>query len=105
MTKNVFSEKLKDISRESYQINQLVKDFYEERVCSEYKKDVLSLFNDIGYSTDKESLSTLLYALRNQIFHNYCIFDGHEEALNQVIFSFERVIIMLLSKKLINDKN
>lgn len=105
ITRNVFSEELKKISRESYQIEQLVKGFHDEEVCTKYRKDVLSLFNDVGYSTaDKsKSLDALLYALRNQIFHNYNIFDGHEDALNQVIFSFERVILMLLAKKLVNN--
>ncbi len=105
ITRNDFSEELKKISRESYQIEQLVKGLHDEEVCTKYRDDVLSLFNDIGYSTaDKsKSLDSLLYTLRNQIFHNYNIFDGHEDALNQVIFSFERVIIMLLAKKLVNN--
>ncbi len=107
MTRNEFSEELKKISRESYQIEQLVKGLHDEEVCIKYRSDVLSLFNDVGCSTDDKSkaLDSLLYKLRNQIFHSYNIFDEHEDALNQVIFSFERVILMLLSKKLINDQN
>lgn len=103
LTRNGFSEELKNISRESYQIEQLVKGFHDEKVSTNYKSIVCSLFNDIGYSIDdkSKSLDSLLYALRNQLFHNYGIFNGHEDALNQVIFSFERVILMLLSKKLI----
>lgn len=105
LTRNDFSEELKNISRESCQIEQLMNGFHDEKVSNKYKDDILSLFNDLEYSIKDKSLDSLLYALRNQLFHNYSLFDGHEFALNQVIFSFERVILMLLSKKLINNKN
>ena len=78
-----------------------MKDLDEEDECLNYRRDVMGLFNDIGYKPKNESLPTLLYALRNQIFHNYGMFVDHEYALTQVIFSFERVILKVLSKKLI----
>ncbi len=105
LTRNDFGEELKEISRESFQIRELVKDYIEEKVCNEYKQETLSLFNDVEYKVKNESLDFLLYALRNQVFHNYGIFDGHEDALTQVLFRFERVIIMLLSKRPIKYKS
>ncbi len=99
LKRNDFSEELKKISKESCQIEQLVAGFHDEKDCIKYRNEVLSLFNDVGYSYKEQSLDSLLYALRNQVFHNYSMFDGHEEALNKVIFRFERVILMLLSKK------
>lgn len=101
ITRNDFGEELKNISREGYQIDQLMKGLDEEDECNNYRRDVMGLFNDIGYKPKKESLPTLLYALRNQIFHNYDKFIGHEDALTQVIFSFERVVLKVLSKRLI----
>lgn len=101
ISRNDFGEELKNISREGYQIEQLMKGFEEEVECVNYRRDVMGLFNDVGYEPKNESLPTLLYALRNQIFHNYEKFVGHEAALIQVIFSFERVILKVLSKKLI----
>lgn len=101
LKRNDFSEQLKEISKEAIQIKELVKDFFEKEESRKYIQDVLGLFNDIDYKAKHESLDVLLYALRNQLFHNYGMFAGHEETLNQVLFSFERVILMLLSKKLI----
>lgn len=105
LTRNEFSEELKIISRESCQIKHLVRSFHDEEVSNKYKDEILSLFNDLEYTIKDKSLDSLLYVLRNQLFHNYGIFKGQEDALNQVIFSFERVILMMLSKKLINDQN
>lgn len=99
LTRNDFSEELKDISKESTQIKELVKDFIAEKESVDYIQEVRSLFYDLDYKVKHESLDSMLYALRNQLFHNYGIFNGHEMALNQVIFRFERVIIMLLSKR------
>lgn len=99
LTRNDFSEKLKEISKESNQIKELVKYVLEEKVCREYIQEAHSLFNDINHMVKHDSLDSMLYALRNQLFHNYDLFDGHEDALNQVIFRFERVILILLSKK------
>lgn len=101
LTRNDFSEELKDISKESTQIKELVNDYIDEKESIDYIQEVRSLFNDVDYKVKHESLDSMLYALRNQLFHNYGIFDCHEEALNQVIFRFERVIMMLLSKRLI----
>lgn len=101
LNRNDFSEKLKEISRESYQIKELMKDFHEENVCLDYKRAVMGLFNDISYQPKNETISTLIYTLRNQLFHSYGMFAGHEDALNYVIFYFERVILMLLRKKMI----
>lgn len=101
LKRNDFSEQLKEISRETNQIKELVNDYIEEEESRRYIQDVLGLFNDIDYRVKHESLDVLLYALRNQLFHNYGIFARHEETLNQVLFSFERVILMLLSKRLI----
>lgn len=98
-TKNEFSEKLKEISRESYQIKQLVYGLDTEEQSEKYKKEIIGLFNDVGYKPKNENIETLLYALRNQIFHNYGLFVNHEDCLTQVIFSFERLILMILSKK------
>lgn len=98
-TKNDFSERLKEISKESYQIKQLVSGLDTEQQSLLYKQVVTSLFNDVNYTPKNESIENLLYALRNQIFHNYGVFVNHKESLAQVIFSFERMILMILSKK------
>lgn len=101
ITRNDFGEELKIISREGYRIDQLMKGLDEEVECNNYKRDVMGLFNDIGYKPKNQSLPALLYTFRNQIFHNYDKFIGHEDTLTQVIFSFERVILKVLSKRLI----
>lgn len=97
--KNDFGEELKNISRESYQIEQLFVGYLEEPVSLEYKQSLLSLFNDIDYINKNEKIPSLFYALRNQVFHNYNVFTGHEDALYQVMFCFERVVMMFLAKK------
>lgn len=101
LNKNDFSEELKNISRESNQIEVLMKPFSDEAVCNNFRQVAMGLFNDVGYKPKNESLPTLIYALRNQVFHSYEIFSEHEDGLNQVIFSFEEVILMLLSKQTI----
>lgn len=105
LKRNDFGEELKEISRESYQIHKLFEGFSEEYLCIEFISTVRALFNDVNYKPKSESLDSLLYALRNQIFHNYGLFIGHEDALNQVIFYFERVILLVLGKKVIIDNN
>lgn len=99
LNKNDFGEELKNISRESYQIEQLFTGFLEEPVSLEYKQSSLSLFEDVNYMIKNEKIPSLFYALRNQVFHNYKMFAGHEDALYQVIFCFERVVMMFLAKK------
>lgn len=99
LNKNDFGEELKNISRESSQIEQLFDGFLEEKTCLEYKQASLSLFNDVAYKYRNEKIPTLFYALRNQVFHNYGLFRQHEDALFEVIFCFERVVMMLLSKR------
>ena len=100
-TKNDFSEKLKEISKEAYQIKQLISGLDTKQESLSYIQEVTSLFNDVGYKPRNEKLDTLFYALRNQIFHNYGILADHEDALSQVIFGFERLVLMILSKKAI----
>lgn len=102
LNKNDFGEELKNISRESFQIEQLFDGYLEEPVCLEYKQVSLSLFNDVGYGYKNEKIPTLFYALRNQVFHNFDMFRGHEDALCQVIYCFERVVIMFLGKRKIS---
>ncbi len=104
ISRNDFGEEIKNKSREGHQIACLMEDLDKEDECMDYKREVLSLFNDIDYKTNTESISTLLYALRNQIFHNYKKFVGHEDALAQTIFSFERVVLKVLSKRLVAEK-
>lgn len=101
LKRNDFSVELINISKEAYQVEDLSKEYHQETVCLEYIKEVVGLFNDIGYDPKSKSISALLYALRNHIFHNYSIFVGHEEQLNDVIFRFERVILFILMKKMI----
>ena len=97
-SKNDFSERLKVISRESYQIKELVNGLETEEQSKKYKNEVRGLFNDVNYKPKNESLGNLLYSLRNQIFHNYGKFVEHQESLTQVVFSFERLILMILLK-------
>lgn len=99
LTRNDFSEELKEISKEKYQIEQLVDGITNEDISNKYRDEVCGLFNDVGCVIKTKSLCVLLYAFRNHLFHNYGVFDGKEDALNQVIFSFERVILLLLSKR------
>ena len=99
LTKNDFAEELKKISREAYQIEQLFKGYIDEDVCNKFKQESIGLFNDVRYKFKSEAIPSLFYALRNQVFHNYDIFIGHEDALSQVIFRFEQVVLMLLSKR------
>lgn len=99
LSRNDFGEELKNISRESYQISRLTNGLEDEAESIAYRREITGLFNDVGYKYRRESLDILLYALRNQIFHNYEMFVGHEDTLNQIIFCFERLILMVLSKK------
>ena len=99
ITKNDFSEKLKEISRESYQVRDLVKKIENEKECNDYKSEVEKLFNDVNYNPKNKGLDNLIYSLRNQIFHNYGMFIGYEEALAKTIFEFEKLILLLLSKE------
>ncbi len=99
LNKNDFGEELKNISRESYQIEILLQDYIEEKVCIDFRNTAIGLFNDVAYNYKNEKIQTLFYALRNQIFHNYNVFIEHETTLSEVIFYFERVVMMLLAKK------
>lgn len=105
LKRNDFGEELKEISKESFQINILFKGLSEEAICLEFISAVKSLFSDVNYKPKSKSLDALLYALRNQIFHNYGLFVGHEDALIQVIFCFERVILLVLGRKIIIESN
>lgn len=99
LNKNDFGEELKNLSRESFQIEKLFDGYLEKEECIEYKEESRRLFNDVGYQYKNEKIPTLFYALRNQVFHNYDMFTGHEDALYQVIFCFERVVMMFLEKR------
>ena len=81
------------------EIEQLFKGYIDEDVCNKFKQESIGLFNDVRYKFKSEAIPSLFYALRNQVFHNYDIFIGHEDALSQVIFRFEQVVLMLLSKR------
>lgn len=102
LKKNDFGEELKNISRESYQIEKLFEGYLDDAVSLEYKQASVELFNDVGYDYRNQKIPTLFYALRNQVFHNYDMFTGYEDALYQVMFCFERVVMMFLGKKKIN---
>lgn len=99
-TKNDFVERIKEISREKYMIDKIIKeDTINPEICLNFKNECKSIFNDINYKYNKESLPSLLYSFRNQITHSYRSFLGKENNLVKTIECFEYVILDLIIKQ------
>lgn len=98
-TKNDFVERIKEISREKYMIDKIIKeDTLDSNICLNFKNECKSIFNDIDYKYNKDSLPSLLYSFRNQITHSYRSFLGKENNLVKTIECFESVIFNLIIK-------
>lgn len=98
ITKNDFKTELNETSSESSLISSIFsKTQIESDLKSDFSNKCKALFDVINYYPKNiDEFSKILYSFRNLVTHNYRLLINEQEKYNQIISSFEFIVIKLL---------
>ena len=96
--KNDLMHVIRDAVDESDNIQKIFKNIASEHsnVRSSFISSVSTLYKEVGYDDGRSDIASVVYSLRNQLFHSYRRYIGNKELLYKVIQGFEKVILDVL---------
>lgn len=96
--KNDLMHAIRDAIDESDNIQKIFNNItsMHPKVRSSLINSVITLYKKVGYDDSRNDIASVVYSLRNQLFHSYRRYIGNKELLYKVIQDFEKVILDVL---------